>query len=55
MLLIMALTFTALATNAIKFYGTNNILFGLTVILIGLIIWMAFEGVNKVLEIRRAP
>jgi hypothetical protein len=54
MLLIMVLTFAALLTNAIKFYGANNILFGLTTVLLGLIIWMAFEGVIKVLEIRRA-
>ena len=53
MLLIMVLTFAALVTNAIKFYGANNILFGLTIVLLGLIIWMAFEGVIKVLEIRR--
>ena len=42
-----------LVSNAINFYGYNGILFGLTILLMGLIIWMVFEGVNKVLEIRR--
>ncbi|MDP6340211.1 MAG: carbon starvation protein A [Candidatus Marinimicrobia bacterium] len=55
MLFIMVVTFTALVANAIKFYGANPILFGLTIILMGLIIWMAVEGVNKVLKIRRRP
>jgi len=55
MLLIMGVTFTALVANAVNFYGHDGILFGLTIILLGLIIWMAFEGVNKVLEIRRTP
>ena len=53
MLIIMIVTFTALITNAIKFFGENGILFSLTIILMGLILWMAFEGLNKVLEIRR--
>ena len=53
MLIIMIVTFTALITNAIKFFGQNGILFSLTIILMGLILWMAFEGLNKVLEIRR--
>ncbi len=55
MLFIMVVTFTALVANAIKFYGQNGVLFSLTILLIGLIIWMAYEGVNKVLEIRRKP
>jgi len=53
MLIVLAITFTALVANALKFYDQNTVLFGLTIILIGLIIWMVFEGVNKVLEIRR--
>ena len=53
MIIIMIVTFTALLSNAIKFYGVNGTLFFLNIILIVLIIWMAFEGVNKVLEIRR--
>ncbi len=53
MVFIMVVTFTVLVSNAINFYGHNGILFGLTILLIGLIIWMVFEGVNKVLEIRR--
>lgn len=54
MLLVLSITFTALIANAVKFYDQNAVLFGLTIILIGLIIWMVFEGVNKVLEIRRS-
>ncbi len=53
MVIIMIVTFTALLSNAINFYGVNGILFFLNVTLIALIVWMAFEGVNKVLEIRR--
>ena len=53
MFFVMGITITALVANAIQFYGQNSILFGLTIILMGLIIWMAYEGVNKVLEIRR--
>ncbi len=53
MLIVLAITFTALVANALKFYDQNTVLFGLTIILIGLIIWMVFEGVIKVLEIRR--
>ncbi len=53
MFFVMGITITALVVNAIQFYGQNSILFGLTIILMGLIIWMAYEGVNKVLEIRR--
>ena len=54
MVFIMVVTFTVLVSNAINFYGHNGILFGLTILLMGLIIWMVFEGVNKVLEIRRS-
>ena len=53
MIIIMIVTFTALLSNAIKFYGVNGTLFFLNIILIVLIIWKVFEGVNKVLEIRR--
>ena len=53
MVFIMVVTFTVLVSNAINFYGHSGILFGLTILLMGLIIWMVFEGVNKVLEIRR--
>ena len=53
MVFIMVITFTVLVSNAINFYGHSGILFGLTILLMGLIIWMVFEGVNKVLEIRR--
>ncbi len=53
MIIVMGITISALVVNAIQFYGQNSILFGFTIILMGLIIWMVYEGVNKVLEIRR--
>ena len=53
MLVIMVLTLSALLANAVKFYGVNGILFILNLILITLILWMIYEGFNKVLEIRR--
>ena len=53
MLFILALTFSALIVNAIKFSGENSLLFILTLLLIILILWMVYEGINKVLEIRR--
>ena len=53
MLVIMIVTFSALLANAVRFYGVNGILFILNLILITLIIWMVYEGFNKVLEIRR--
>ena len=53
MLIIMIVTFSALLANAVRFYGVNGILFILNLILITLIIWMIYEGFNKVLEIRR--
>ena len=53
MLVIMIVTFSALLANSVRFYGVNGILFILNLILITLIIWMIYEGFNKVLEIRR--
>ena len=53
MLFILVLTFTALIINAFTFFGQNIILFILTILLILLIVWMVYEGINKVLEIRR--
>ena len=53
MLFILVLTFSALIVNAIKFSGENVVLFILTLLLIILILWMVYEGINKVLEIRR--
>ena len=53
MLFILVLTFTALIVNAINFYNENIILFGLTILLIFLILWMVYEGIIKVLEIRK--
>lgn len=54
MILVLVITFSAMVTNALKFYGQNAVLFGLTLVLIALIIWMIFEGLNKVLEIRKS-
>ena len=53
MLFILVLTFSALIVNAIKFSGENSLLFILTLLLIILILCMVYEGINKVLEIRR--
>ena len=53
MLIIMIVTFSALLANAVRIYGVNGILFILNLILITLIIWMIYEGFNKVLEIRK--
>jgi len=53
MIFILVLTFSALLANALNFYGNNSILFGLTLLLLILIIWMVYEGINKVLEVRR--
>ena len=53
MLVIMVVTLSALLANAVKFYGVNGILFILNLILITLMLWMIYEGFNKVLEIRR--
>ena len=53
MLFILVLTFSALIVNAIKFSVENSLLFILTLLLIILILWMVYEGINKVLEIRR--
>ena len=53
MLLLMIITFSALTANAISFYGINNTLFILTILLIVLIIWMLFEGINKMLQIKK--
>ena len=50
MAILMVVTFSALLSNAISFYGTSNILFILTLILIVLIVWMLFEGLNKMLR-----
>ena len=53
MLFILVLTFSALIVNAIKFSSENSLLFILALLLIILILWMVYEGINKVLEIRR--
>ena len=52
MIALMIITFSALVVNAISFYGKNNTLFILTILLIVLIIWMLFEGINKMLQIK---
>jgi carbon starvation protein len=52
MIIIMIITFSALIVNAFTFFGNNNILFSLTIMLIALIIWMVYEGVNKMLQLK---
>ena len=50
MAILMVVTFSALLANAISFYGNNNILFILTLMLIVLIVWMLFEGLSKMMR-----
>ncbi|MEC9475277.1 MAG: carbon starvation CstA 5TM domain-containing protein, partial [Candidatus Neomarinimicrobiota bacterium] len=52
MIIIMIITFSALIVNALTFFGNNNILFSLTIMLIALIIWMLYEGINKMLQLK---
>ena len=47
------ITFSALIVNAISFYGTNDTLFILTIMLIILIVWMLFEGLVRVFRVNR--
>ena len=47
------ITFSALIVNAISFYGTNDTLFILTIMLIILIVWMLFEGLIRVFRVNR--
>ena len=53
MVVIMIITFIALSQKAIMEFGNNNILFALSILLVCLILWMVFEGVIKVLEIKK--
>ncbi|MFQ6612380.1 MAG: carbon starvation protein A [Fidelibacterota bacterium] len=48
MVFITVVTCTALIGNALRFYATNWVLFFLTLILMGMIVWMLVEGVLKV-------
>ena len=52
MLIIMIITFSALIVNAIIFYKNNTILFILSVLLIALIIWMVYEGINMIIKLK---
>ncbi|MDP6878255.1 MAG: hypothetical protein QGI18_06615, partial [Candidatus Marinimicrobia bacterium] len=52
MIIIMIITFSALIVNALAFFGNNNILFSLTIMLIALIIWMLYEGINKMIQLK---
>ena len=54
MIILMIITFSALTINAISFYGVNNTLFTLSIMLILLIVWMLFEGLNKMLHIKNS-
>ena len=53
MIVIMIITFIALSQKAMMEFGNNNILFALSILLVCLILWMVFEGVIKVLEIKK--
>ena len=54
LIILMVITFSALTINAISFYGVNNTLFTLSIMLILLIVWMLFEGLNKMLQIKNS-
>ena len=53
MVVIMIITFIALSQKAMMEFGNNNILFALSILLVCLILWMVFEGVIKVFEIKK--
>lgn len=53
MVALTIVTFSALIVNAISFYGTNDTLFILTIMLIILIVWMLFEGLVRVFRVNR--
>ena len=53
MIALTIITFSALIVNAISFYGTNDTLFILTIMLIILIVWMLFEGLIRVFRVNR--
>jgi carbon starvation protein len=55
MLFIMTVTLIALLLKLKAFYGTNPPLFGIGVILLGLILWMMAEGVLVVRRLTRPP
>ena len=52
MIIVMFITLSALVVNALTFFGNNNILFFLTLMLIALILWMVYEGINKIIQLR---
>ena len=52
MIIVMFITLSALVVNALTFFGNNNILFFLTLMLIALIFWMMYEGINKIIQLR---
>ena len=52
MIIVMFIALSALVVNALTFFGNNNILFFLTLMLIALILWMMYEGINKIIQLR---
>ena len=54
LIILLVITFSALFVNAISFYGVNSTLFILTILLILLIIWMLFEGINKMILVKKS-
>ena len=52
MIIVMLIALSALVVNALTFFGNNNILFFLTLMLIALILWMVYEGINKIIQLR---
>ena len=52
MIIVMLIALSALVVNALTFFRNNNILFFLTLMLIALILWMVYEGINKIIQLR---
>ena len=52
MLIVMVVTISALISNAVTFFNSNTVLFTLSLLLIVLIIWMIYEGVNLIIKLR---
>ena len=52
MLIVMVVTISALISNAVTFFNSNTVLFTLSLLLIVLIIWMIYEGVNLIIKLK---
>ena len=52
MSIVMVVTISALISNAVTFFNSNTVLFTLSLLLIVLIIWMIYEGVNLIIKLK---